>query len=491
MAAVGRVSHVPGDRSEVTDQRPSAALTRDATTLHASIMGLQRGAGNRAVGGLLRSPRARVVQRKVGWTGASTEGHGWNVDERPVGAVRRIPLEGLQEGLRQESATRHEKRESTKIKELSPESAMGRAIVLVPKALDAEQKIEVVVFLHGFSEHDGRPFAGWRTFAPPPPPPDKDKVKVKAKKTKAEERLERLRHGIDVDDVAPVRDVALDQAEQQLEENGQTQVVIVLPQGGLHSQFGTAGDTNFDSGAYVREIVSRLLSEGAWKDAHGNAVKKKAPEVGRVSMAGHSGAGATLANMARRSVAEAAVPAANKGAKKRGGNAVEKPARSSTLTGDLVLFDAIDSSELGAFQQWALMRLNQDLPVLKALAASKDPTSEAEGLEYLRKAQKLRGYTSDVGYEPTYDALNKTIDRWFDEHAGELGPFAPCLRANFTFVHIGGDHEELMRGVEAGQDRAGAGTIRDALQALHPEMRTTADCPPMPASAPGAKRKRR
>ena len=38
------------------------------------------------------------------------------------------------------------------------------------------------------------------------------------------------------------------QTEQQLEESGQTQLVIVLPQGGLTSQFGKGGTTDFDAG---------------------------------------------------------------------------------------------------------------------------------------------------------------------------------------------------------------------------------------------------
>ena len=132
--------------------------------------------------------------------------------------------------------------------------------MLVPDGLDAKQKIEVVVFLHGYTENTGRPYAGWRTLSMPPP--------GKGKAPKKDEQLERLRQGVDKDDTAPVRDVALDQAEQQLEESGQAQQVIVLPQGGLHSQFGKAGDSNFDSGAYVAEIVTRLQTEQAWK-SHG------------------------------------------------------------------------------------------------------------------------------------------------------------------------------------------------------------------------------
>ena len=37
---------------------------------------------------------AGLLQRGVGWTDASQQGHAWNAGERAVGKVRRIPLEG-------------------------------------------------------------------------------------------------------------------------------------------------------------------------------------------------------------------------------------------------------------------------------------------------------------------------------------------------------------------------------------------------------------
>lgn len=55
------------------------------------------------------------------------------------------------------------------IPELSWESAAGKAIVLVPKSINANAalkdptaKVAVVIFLHGHTENTGRPFAGWR-----------------------------------------------------------------------------------------------------------------------------------------------------------------------------------------------------------------------------------------------------------------------------------------------------------------------------------------
>jgi hypothetical protein len=414
-------------------------------------MDLHRGAGNRAVASLFR----RALQRDVGWKDASTQGNAWNVDERSVGKIRRIPLEGLSEGLGQnrpdeqawksvwdaEAKQWRAELEPTKIPVLSSESAKGKAIVLVPGGLDATKKIEVLVFLHGFTEDSGRPYAGWRTLTDPPKGTKRDET----------ERLKRLREGLDPKDVAPVRDVALDQAEQQLEESGEKQLVIVLPQGGLHSQFGKDGDSNFDAGPYVGQIVSRLLTEKRWRDGRGTVVTT-APTVSRIDMAGHSGAGATLAHMA----------------------AAKKP--SSALTGDLVIYDAINGSQLSSFKAWAKMRLDEDLAVLTSAA------TDAKKLEYLRGAQKLRGYTTD-SYISAYIELDDAISAWFSSHNSALGAWAPCLRANYALEYVDVDHEELMRGSRAGQTRpVGTGTILDAIKGLHPALLTsTAACPAVPA----------
>ena len=74
---------------------------------------------------------------------------------------------------------------------------------------------------------------------------------------------------------------------------------------------------------------------------------------------------------------------------------------------------------------------------------------------------------------------------WFREHATDLGAFAGCLRANFTFAHVAVGHEELMRGAKIGTARAkGTGSILTALNSLHqPAFKSTADCPPLPAAA--------
>ena len=181
---------------------PPGARPGAAPKAHGSILGLHGAAGNRAVARLLH-PSARAVQRNVGWTDASKEGRAWNADERGVGKVRRIPLEGLAEGESAKDRAKtwvwddraankgHFETESTAMASLSPESSDGKAIVLVPEGLDATQKIEVLVFLHGFTESaQTRPFAGWRELDNPAPSTDKlDKPHA--------EKMKRLRQGLD------------------------------------------------------------------------------------------------------------------------------------------------------------------------------------------------------------------------------------------------------------------------------------------------------
>jgi hypothetical protein len=420
------------------------------------------GAGNRAVAGLL-APAGRVVQRKVGWTNAVKDGYGWNTDERATGkqkSIRRIPLEGFGEGLQTEQAVTPVQKggkwapeiRSTQIKELTPETALDRAIVLVPKALNANNPIEVLVFLHGYTEGAHRPFAGWRTLPALP-----------AGRPKGKAGVETLRKGIDAQDVAPVRDVALDDASQQLEDSGFTQTVIVLPQGGLQSQFGNGknpgdpADYSFDSGTYVKKVVGQLQTDGVWKDGSGKKAAA-APNVTRVSMAGHSGAGSTLRSMAKESVK----PGSGTGPWTKGGT--------WTLMGDLVLYDAINSDDQrDAFVKWALMHLDNALIVLTRTTLDDDTK-----FKYLREAQKLRSYASGGDYKTQNDALKTAIDNWFRRNKSKLGKFEADLRANFVVVNVNEkrkvrlEHEEMMRGAKAGKARgSGEGLILDALKGLH------------------------
>jgi hypothetical protein len=228
--------------------------------------------------------------------------------------------------------------------------------------------------------------------------------------------------------------------------------VIVLPQGGLTSQFNKKSAREFNSTDYIGKIVTRLQAEGVWKDAQGKAVAKE-PGISRVVMSGHSGAGAALSSAAT----------------------------AGEITGDLVIYDAINGSQLKLFRDWALTRLEEDLVAIKLIAADKSK-GEADVLRYLQGAKKLRGYTTDY-YIDQYLKLDDAIQSWFDASKTELGKYAGCLRANYFFEYHHIEHEELMRGSVAANKRApGTGTILDAIKALHaPQPKTAASCP-MPKS---------
>jgi hypothetical protein len=230
-----------------------ADVARPEFRLHpAALLALQRAAGNRAVSSLLTPvqrdhgppPAPKPTIKAVGWSDAEKveKGYKWNADVHDVGEIHRIPLEGLAAGYQ----------DPARMEKLTKESAGGKAIALVPTAVkkclaDPETgpdvTVEVVIFLHGFTEQtEDRPYAGYRAL-------DLDE-NVKRKQSAY---LASLRKGIDDKDVMPVRDVALDEAEKQLEESGRALTIMVLPQGGLRSEFG-----KFNADAYAKEVVSRL-----------------------------------------------------------------------------------------------------------------------------------------------------------------------------------------------------------------------------------------
>ena len=70
-----------------------------------------------------------------------------------------------------------------------------------------------------------------------------------------------------------------------------------------------------------------------------------------------------------------------------------------------------------------------------------------------RDAQKLRGYTTN-SYISAYIVLDDHYRGVVQETTRKSsGPWAACLRANYTLDFVGVSHEELMRGSRAGQPR--------------------------------------
>jgi hypothetical protein len=209
---------------------PGAAAGSRAADRDEPLLDLQRQAGNRAVTRLVRS----VVQRdKAGWSDADTRGEAFNAGEHAIGAMRRIPIEGITGGHREQAPD----------PDKTNESAAGRAIAVVPAALVTAKPVDVLLHLHGYTGRPGDPYPGWR-----------------------QRRSDNT-----------VRDVALDRIEQQLEATGATQLLGVLPQGGGASEFG-----NLDPDRYIGEVFDRLTAVGAL-DAR--------PKLGRVLLSAHSGGG--------------------------------------------------------------------------------------------------------------------------------------------------------------------------------------------------------
>ena len=158
---------------------------------------------------------------------------GWNENEHSVGTIRRIPLEGLKQVNQQPAPD-----------PTTTESAAGRAILIVPGSLDATQPIEVLLHLHGFG-------IGFRQLA-----------------------------GSNVPNAGSVRDVLVDQIEDQIARSGRS-MIAVLPQGALKSQFAPASGS-FDCDAFLDEVLGAAVAAGVWAAV---------PTVTSVVLSGHSGAG--------------------------------------------------------------------------------------------------------------------------------------------------------------------------------------------------------
>ena len=208
---------------------------------------LQRLAGNQATTLVLqRSPKAPDPSKGERWN----DGKAYE-----IGRVFRVSVTGLKGGTSakwQEDDSHH-----------TTEPADHRAVVLVPDGFKPDQPTEVLLYFHGHNEAWRGRFAGWRqrTF--------------KATKQTADE-------GLVSDDT--VRDVALDQIEQQIESSGHTQMIGILPQGGPQHQFGNiAGDD------YIRDVLEKANKAQP-------TVLKAVPDSWKVVLSGHSGGGWEVAN---------------------------------------------------------------------------------------------------------------------------------------------------------------------------------------------------
>jgi LAS superfamily LD-carboxypeptidase LdcB len=346
-----------------------------------------------------------------------------------IGSTWRIPVGGLTQGNQRDDTQDIASWDnaSKRAKDYTDESAIGRAVVLAPDALKAKasaqqaakdkQIADVMVFMHGNG-------IGYR----------------QRSTSNGKKGMEK----------GTVRDVEVDRMSEQLEaaarKNGRP-IVGMLAQGAYRSQFKPKYDlnfgNNFNGDDYIKDVWSKT---NALKDA----------TQGRVILAGHSGAGNTLAPMLNNAVND-------KGELKS--EAEMKKAGIPTNLAEVVLFDSINGDgQRWQVERWLKAQISKDM---KALAGATD--QEAYLKEHM---MRFRGYYSqDSGYYgKSYKDLKKNIAAEITRQVAlakkEKRPIDPkiekLLRENYVEgiqeVDTGEkeDHEYLM----------GSGKLEEALGAL-------------------------
>lgn len=355
------------------------------------VLDLQRDAGNHAVAGLLRT-----VQRVGGWKDADKRpgkglpsgplASGWNVEEHAVGAIRRIPIDGLVHGLQNVPSADGGK--SLTIEDVAGKArgparstpqerkGRGRAIALIPAdSLDTGKPVDVLFHLHGNTEKIGREFAGWRQHS----------------------------------STGRVRDVERDRIAQQIQGSGNPQLVGILPMGVNESQFGAISPD-----AYLRDAFARLTELGAWRAA---------PTSWRVALSAHSGGGFTIERMMK------------------GRTGFQLPQK----LGMIILFEAnnnvksLKRGEQQAFVRWALDQLNAHLAVLTSRLPDKQKR------DYLAQATRLRAFFNPKkSYKSIYVPVRTAIDDWFQTNGTKLGTFLAETKSLLQVIEQTVGHEQHM-----------------------------------------------
>jgi hypothetical protein len=232
-----------------TPAAPSGGTGSSVQQMRASV---QRRAVQQAGPGMQRRPtlsRITPVQRddpKPGWSNAGKGSS--NAGEKQVGAIRRIPIEGLDVGNKSndlDDPIAWEKDPITKEKDKTKptawtrdktrETAAKRAIVLVPDNLNTKDPIEVLLHLHGFGIGYRQPKGGGAS-----------------------------------------RDEDNDKTAAQLEA-GKRNMIAVLPQGAYFSGFGSFNSDTYLTKVFAKLIEMKILPEGTTP--------------GRVIFSAHSGGG--------------------------------------------------------------------------------------------------------------------------------------------------------------------------------------------------------
>jgi hypothetical protein len=323
------------------------------------------------------SAAARPLARR--W--ADARAGGWNAQDTRVGGALRIPVWGLTDGFEGDDPQR----------KYTTESARKRAIVVIPERVDLSKgKVDVLLHFHGRN-------IGYR---------------------------ERAKEGT-------VRDVEVDQIEQQLVASDR-RMVAVLPQGSRESG---PDRLKFDIGGaedYVTDAIQLALDH--LPEARRPANEEV--EVGRIVVSGHSGGGSYAIEAA--DIAQPAQPSVEEW--------VDAP--------PLLLFDGVNTARELADLQLALEDwLQEDR---RQIAGKPDAAALLA-----RRGVKLRsswGTGSDAGYQAQNTALVAWLDTWFKAHGTGDAAVDAAWRAQYRVERFAGQHDYLV-----GTGKAAGAKERDAV----------------------------
>lgn len=434
------------------------------------VLDLQQTAGNRAAAVLVRRTLPATAQRDHADAtsgGAATttaalvpKGGNWNAQDLVIGTIRRKPIEGLTTGnVRGDELLGAEWGGEGRVNTITAEKAAGKAIVLLPEPLGAAVKtVDVMIYLHGFG-------IGYR---------QRIHSRQKTVKKKGGGTRQVDEEGMQT---GTVRDIEVDHMEEQLAAVNAAAatakgrpMVAVMPQGTYTAGRGRPqfGET-FMSDAYLSEVWGKIP-----------ALKSVAR--GRAVLAGHSGAGGTLAPMLGRAVNSSGQlkTAADQAA---GGL--------PTNLAEVVLFDALNSEGFFAgqreqVQRWLVAQIRKDLSELAK------PTTDRDA--YLATQMvRFRGFFSrGSAYETRYTHLKENVRAALNLEIAKAAAGRRATRGRPAVVgwSLTSDQKKALtdnyvnsiQGVATSHEKImGQGKVREALKALPVQPIRAQDRAPVPA----------
>lgn len=415
---------------------------------------MQQLAGNRAANLLVRRTATGTIQRDHSDAtsgGATTKtavpvpkGGNWNAQDLVIGAIRRKPIEGLASGnARGDEKLGAEWGGEGQVDTITGEKAAGKAIVLLPEPLGASIKtVDVMVYLHGFG-------IGYR-----------QRIRSRQKTIKVKDRKKLVNEeGMEQ---GTVRDIEVDHMETQLEAvnaaaakaNGRP-MIAVLPQG------------TYTAGRDRPQFGETFLSEAYLNEVWGMVPALKGVARGRAVLAGHSGAGGTLAPMLGQAVdAKGELKSADR----------QEDGGLPKNLAEVVLFDALNSEgffsgQRDQVERWLIAQLRKDMRELAKPATDRDAYLATQMVRF-------RGYFSKgSAYETRYKHLRENMGAALN---AEIAKAEAGRRASRGRPAVAGwkltaaqkqaltdNYVNSIQGVATGHEKImGQGKVREALGAL-------------------------